>query len=315
VLMNVLFPGIILIVLLAIVLGVSAWRTLAKGMQVLAREQLGHQHQESLAAQAYSSDGRRIPLADLREVVGKMTPRVETILDEESSFPWHLFLKLVVMWCGLTVLVILRGGGSSMPNFAGIVCGSWQYWLIFAGTIMFLALAALYAVYSVQRSHHMKVEAGYPFLPSDIKWTRNNLTKWPLISVVVGFASGFVGISGGMLQGPLLLEMGVPPQVAAATTSFMVLFTSTSIAFQYMVLGLLHVGPALWFWCIGLVAAFFGQVILDAFMKRYRRQSFIAFLLAGLIVFSGASMLSMGFISIFQGGADFSFRHICNPNE
>lgn len=35
-----------------------------------------------------------------------------------------------------------------------------------------------------------------------------------------------LGIGGGMITGPLLLEMGVLSQVTAATSSFMVLFTS-----------------------------------------------------------------------------------------
>ncbi len=54
---------------------------------------------------------------------------------------------------------------------------------------------------------------GYTFLPCDVQWNFRNLMLWPLTSVGVGLLAGFVGIAGGILQGPLLLEMGVLPQV------------------------------------------------------------------------------------------------------
>lgn len=40
------------------------------------------------------------------------------------------------------------------------------------------------------------------------------------------------GIGGGMIKGPLMLEMGMIPQVSAATAAFMILFTSSATTAQ-----------------------------------------------------------------------------------
>ena len=40
-----------------------------------------------------------------------------------------------------------------------------------------------------------------------------------------------------MFLGPVLIEMGVLPQVAVATSSYMILFTSSSTVVQFVILG------------------------------------------------------------------------------
>jgi len=44
--------------------------------------------------------------------------------------------------------------------------------------------------------------------------------RWTLCA---GIVAGLVGVGGGMLLGPLMLQMGVLPQVSAATTGTMIL--------------------------------------------------------------------------------------------
>ena len=41
-----------------------------------------------------------------------------------------------------------------------------------------------------------------------MQWHGRDILLWPLAGIVVGIVAGFVGIAGGILQGPLLLEMG-----------------------------------------------------------------------------------------------------------
>jgi len=298
--LNLTFPAFILVVLLSVVLGISAWRTIVKGLQLNAKER--------------GQDGIEVPYVFASEQQGAApNGQVEAMLEKESKFPWTYFVALLAVWVGVCVLVLLRGGDSAHPSVINVSCGTWQYWTLVAATVVFLLAVSALVILHVSRLHRRKMAAGFPFLASDMQWSTRNLVTWPLASIFVGFCASFVGISGGMLQGPLLLEMGILPQVTAATTSFMVLFTSSSVSFQFLVFGLLDWRVGVWFFMVGLVAAFFGQVLLELVMKRHRKQSWIAFLLAGLIIASAVSMISVESARIAQGALNTSFGTVCSP--
>mmetsp|Transcript_11577 Transcript_11577/g.21219 ORF Transcript_11577/g.21219 Transcript_11577/m.21219 type:complete len:88 (-) Transcript_11577:213-476(-) len=52
-----------------------------------------------------------------------------------------------------------------------------------------------------------------------------------------GVSAGLLGIGGGMVQSPLMLEMGMLPEVQRATSATMILFTASSAALQFLAAG------------------------------------------------------------------------------
>ncbi|GLI68507.1 hypothetical protein VaNZ11_012951, partial [Volvox africanus] len=52
-----------------------------------------------------------------------------------------------------------------------------------------------------------------------------------------GLAGGLLGLGGGMVMGPLLLHLGLHPQVTAATSGAMVLFSSSAALAQFALMG------------------------------------------------------------------------------
>ena len=60
-----------------------------------------------------------------------------------------------------------------------------------------------------------------------------------------GVGAGALGIAAGTLLSPLLLSAGMNPLVTVASTGLMVMFTSSSTAVQYLILGRLQVTPIL----------------------------------------------------------------------
>ena len=303
VMLNLVFPGVVLIVLLAVVLAITAWRTLKRAVETRRKEN------------TFERENVCVPLLEITAVFEetKQDARVTEIVREEASFPWRVFFALVAVWAMMSLFIILQGGDSNHRSVIGVHCGSWQYGLLLGALILFLILVSGAELLYVRRRHAHKLDIGFPFLSGDLQWNGRNVLLWPLAGVAVGLVAGFVGIAGGILQGPLLLEMGVMPQVAAASTSFMILFTSSSISVQYLVYGSLDVRLGAWFFAIGIVAAFFGQIVLDAAIRRYKRQSLVAFLLGSLIVFSAATMLSLDIYRLASGAFNFSFGSVCNP--
>lgn len=58
-----------------------------------------------------------------------------------------------------------------------------------------------------------------------------------LATLVGGVAAGMTGLGGGQIIAPLFLEIGAPPQSAAATSLLLVLLNSASAVFQVRLWG------------------------------------------------------------------------------
>jgi len=69
------------------------------------------------------------------------------------------------------------------------------------------------------------------------------------------------GIGGGIVKGPLMLEMGVLPAVSSATAAFMILFTTASAASTYVVFGMLKYDYAVPLFFVGFVNTYIGQKV------------------------------------------------------
>merc|ERR1719262_919655 len=80
-----------------------------------------------------------------------------------------------------------------------------------------------------------------------IKWTPKTLWLYPLFSTVAGFLGGFLGIGGGIIMGPLLLELGLLPEVSQATTAMFVFLSSSLATIKFVVLGKAMVDHVMWF--------------------------------------------------------------------
>jgi uncharacterized membrane protein YfcA len=78
------------------------------------------------------------------------------------------------------------------------------------------------------------------------------------IGLAVGFISGMFGVGGGFLTTPLLIFVGIPPAVAAATVTCHIAGTTFSAAFAYWRRRALDPSLAAFLLCGGLVGAAFG---------------------------------------------------------
>lgn len=106
---------------------------------------------------------------------------------------------------------------------------------------------------------------------------------------------------GGIVKAPLMLAMGVHPEVASASSACMILFTSFTATTSFIVFGLLDRQYAPVCFCIGFIATYFGQIGLSILMKRAKRNSYIAFSIGGVVLLSALLMSLQSFLSIAEG--------------
>ena len=155
---------------------------------------------------------------------------------------------------------------------------------------------------------------GNRYVEGDIKWTPRATILYPIICALAGFFAGMFGVGGGIVKGPLMLAMGVHPKVSSASSACMILFTSFTATTSFVVFGLLVPDYAVVCLFIGFVATYIGQVLLNYFMKKYQRNSYIAFSIGGVVLLSAFLMTIQSMVSIAEGGGGAS-GGVCGVGE
>ncbi len=92
--------------------------------------------------------------------------------------------------------------------------------------------------------------------------------------------SGLLGIGGGLIFGPLLLDMGLNPIVSTATSNFLVLFTSSSTTLQFMLIGALNLKYGIFLTVSSTVGSYIGTYLIQKLLDRTGRASILIFTMA-----------------------------------
>ena len=103
-------------------------------------------------------------------------------------------------------------------------------------------------------------------------------------------------------------------KVTAATTSFMVLFSSSMSMVQYLILGMKHIEYALVFTAVCFLASIFGLVLIQRAIKKWGRASLIVFSVSIVMALSTASISCFGAIGVwreYKSGKNMGFKLPC----
>ena len=99
---------------------------------------------------------------------------------------------------------------------------------------------------------------------------------------------------------PLLVHLGVLPEVTSAVNAFMILFTSSSNVEHYADLGILQLygdtvtlpGYIIFAVLIGFVGALCGRLLATRWVKGAKHPSFLVFLLGGVLSLSATLLVT-----------------------
>lgn len=260
-------PDFVLTVCLVIVLALLSWRTLEKGISMFKKETL---EQESLEGTTKVTELISLGPVD-KEESERLMPRSGKQPPPPPGTPWDKILLLTLCFIGCVVLTILKGSGTG--SIIGVECGSRLFWILGMGSIPWtLCFGALFRC-MLMSEHEAKVQANHQFQENDIQWDANSTIKYPLICTTAGVFAGLFGVGGGIIKGPMMLEMGVHPSVASATAAQMILFTTSAACVSFEVFGLLEPEYGLMCFVMGLICTAVGQAGINAYMKAAKRHS------------------------------------------
>ncbi|GMI28582.1 hypothetical protein TeGR_g10495 [Tetraparma gracilis] len=121
-----------------------------------------------------------------------------------------------------------------------------------------------------------------------------------------GIMAGLLGIGGGVINGPLLLGLGVEPSVVAATASTMIVLTSGTSLVSYAFFGYWIVNDGCVFFVLGFCSTFAGQLFSDRLFSGGKTYS-ISFIMGFIVILSVLGMTIEGIMEISKGAKVGSF--------
>lgn len=188
----------------------------------------------------------------------------------------------------LTFVVNLMRGSKRNPSVIGMPKCGVADWSTIAAFLAIAVSCAVFNIWRVRKENKHKAAAGVDVDAEELDIEQSTQLLKLVLGSLGGGLAGAVGLGGGILFNPVLIGMGVQPQVVSSTGMFMIMFGSLSNSITFHMFEILPLDYALWLsvWCsIGIVIA---TTLVNKLIRRYQRASIVVFVLALVI---GASVV------------------------
>eukprot|EP00026_Physarum_polycephalum_P007587 Phypoly_transcript_07651.p1 GENE.Phypoly_transcript_07651~~Phypoly_transcript_07651.p1 ORF type:complete len:492 (+),score=41.04 Phypoly_transcript_07651:75-1550(+) len=300
-----IFPSWLILLLLIIVMLLTTIRTTMKGVALFKKEKKDLRTSRRKSINNESAEEEAMSLI-------RMDGGSERDL-HKMQISWIRIAALIVILVISTILSLLKGGGGDV-SMAGIMACSPTYWVIAAAIFPVIFIVWGYEGYLVIKESNRR--KGIPKLPGEVRWTVGKVFGVGLVSFLAGILASLLGVGGGIIKGPVLIELGLPPEVVAATSAYMIIFTSISASVQYIIIGSVMYDYGVVLFGIGLVASFVGQTSLNWVVEKYKKKSYIIFVIAAVIGMSAILLVVSEVIQFMSSsGGDDHFRWSCPATD
>ncbi|KAH7569068.1 hypothetical protein JRO89_XS06G0097300 [Xanthoceras sorbifolium] len=301
---NLVFPEWLVTILFAVFLAWSTFKTCKNGFchwklesEKVNRYECGEVLENGGVVRDESFDGSD----GVKCIKQPLLKKVQ--VNNKLGFPWKKLGVLVLVWFSFFALYLVRGNRYGKGIITMEPCGV-EYWVL---SSLQIPLAIVFTAWILCRKE--MPQNAVPSQPEieDLTSSRQaNKVIFPLMALLAGILGGLFGIGGGMLISPLLLHIGIAPEVTAATCSFMVFFSSTMSAMQYILLGMEHTEVALIFSLICFVASLVGLLVVQRAVQEFGRASLIVFSVGIVMALSTVLITSFGALDVWR---DYTSGH------
>jgi uncharacterized membrane protein YfcA len=246
---------------------------------------------------------------------------IEEVSDSDEYEPMETetieFIRLIrkhlkpMFACFIAFIVVvstsLLRGGKGIPSVIGLDSCSFLSWVIFiVGQLVCFAMVAHLYLGSIKRQTNVE----------NSEQPTNHIPKKMFKSIIMqayiaGTLAGTLGMGGGIVINPMLLEMGLEPVVSTAVSSVVVFFTSLSTTTQFFIIGGIDISKVVFILSCSGVGAYISSRYLDKFIQSYRRPSLIVWILFFMLICSTITMTFVGADRVSEEQAKFSFGSPC----
>jgi uncharacterized membrane protein YfcA len=300
VMINLVIPQWLILLLLTILLfyiSTDTWRT---GLKIFRKE-----NTTKTSVRMYDPDS---------SLFGSFTgldPELESIYNTEAkTAPPKTLIVLSVLFLFVGFSSFVRGSSSVKSIFSIEMC-SVIYWLYTVFSFLVLVVTAGVSAIMMKKKHLKKEVLGYDFDTMDLVWSKKIIATVIFAGFLAGLAAGMVGVGGGIVMNPVMLRLGMRPEVSTATSSFMVLFTSTISMLQYAIAGKLDPFYGFITLAFSLVGSTLGILVLKKIIEKYKRASIIVMLLALILSACAIVIPTWGIYNYTRSNQSDGFRDYC----
>jgi len=118
--------------------------------------------------------------------------------------------------------------------------------------------------------------------------------RFPSVAFLAGLIGGSLGLGGGIIVSPMLLEVGMHSEAVQATTAAFVFLSSSLATIQYVILDQVAWDYAVWYGLLAVAATVLGQHLCEVYVRRHKRYSAITLSIAGVLLFSLIALALVG---------------------
>ncbi|XP_030456917.2 sulfite exporter TauE/SafE family protein 5-like [Syzygium oleosum] len=304
---NVVFPEWLITILFTVFLAWSTFKTCKNGVsywKLESEEAREIVHLEKGSVREGGFDGSEEAKIAKKPLLG-VEPKCQ------EKFPWMKLGVLVLVWFSFFLVYVLRGNRNGQSIITIEPCGP-GYWILSSVQIPLAGVFTSWILFRKESIQH-QVSSQQDIDDPNREGPTNRLI-FPVMALLAGLLGGIFGIGGGMLISPLLLQVGIAPEITAATCSFMVFFSSTMSALQYILLGMEHTDIALIFSFICFVASLLGIIVVQRAIREYGRASLIVFSVSIVMALSTVLITGFGAVEIWNdyiSGKYMGFKPPC----
>jgi len=335
VMFNGMLPSVVILLILIFVLSLGAYKTGKRAMRITRSEKT--QLVADLEALTDGKDqvAQNVEMVNAEtvkptddEIAGAETTAVISMDDEPKAaaptsvmaaewIEWKKLGTVALLWVVLSVGVIIRGSTPGQSSLAGIPFCSAGFWGVYAAIpCVQICFSAFFGYLEINRTdfddavalqrQSSKTLLDYP----EVVWNWVNVGRYMIYAFVCGLLAGCLGIGGGLVLSPLLLELGFYPAVASGISGMAVLVTSTSALFAYGLAERVYWQFVILLMPLTFISTMVGKVLIDRYAERNNKQSAIIWSVAIFLVLCLVMLTSRGLVDLAQN-ASFEFTSPC----
>ncbi|XBH85648.1 hypothetical protein VPH35_073508 [Triticum aestivum] len=307
---NVIFPDWLVTILLIILFLVTSIKAFLKGVEAWKKETAIRREAKAKQLEQSNEDTRYTLPPTGPDTAAETKKTTDEAVSIWKNIYWKEFGLLASVWVAFLTLQVTK-------NYVA-TCSTW-YWVL---TVLQIPVSVGVSMYQaaglVQGKRALSSRANNQTSPK-----AHQILVYCFFGVTAGVLAGLLGVGGGVVMGPLFLELGIHPracsitlvQVSSATASFAMMFSSSMAAVEYYLLKRFPVPYALFFTGLTFVAAIVGQWVARKLVNWLGRASFIIFILSSMIFVSAISLGGVGVSKTTHKMARheyMGFGNICN---
>jgi len=334
VMFNGMLPSVVILLILIFVLSLGAYKTGKRALRITRSEKTqlagdkksltNEKDQVAQNVEMVTSD--TVKPTDVEIAGGAETTAVASEEEEEvaatsvMAMEWVEWKKLgtvALLWVVLSVGVIIRGSTPGDSSMAGIPFCSAGFWGVYAAIpCVQICFSAYFGYVEINRTDFddavaLQRSSSKALLDyAEVVWNWTNVARYMIYAFVCGLLAGCLGIGGGLVLSPLLLELGFYPAVASGISGMAVLVTSTSALFAYGLAERVYWQFVILLMPLTFISTMVGKVLIDRYAERNNKQSAIIWSVAIFLVLCLVMLTSRGLVDLAQN-ASFEFTSPC----